>query len=334
MKVIRGFHNIQPTHRGAWLTIGNFDGLHLGHHAIVNTLKTHAAKDHAPTMVINFHPSPDSYFHAEQAKAKLMSLREKIQLLQAWGVDYLWLLPFNARLAQLTATQFVEDILISQLGMRGIVVGDDFHFGFKRQGTVTLLQDHAKAGSYQCITLTEQQDNLAEAKHLSPESNHTTSSQRISSTRIRQALAESQFAFAAQLLGRPFGLEGRVRPGQKRGRLLGFPTANIPLGRRVSPLLGVFAGWVTILDDDNDMLLPAVANIGRRPTIGGTKEPLLEVHLIDFQGDLYGKRLRFTPISKLRDEQKFESLEALQKQLHADVASAQQLLLQKAAATL
>ncbi len=311
MKVIRGLHNLQSVRRGAWVTIGNFDGLHLGHRAIIDTLKAYAAKQHAPTMVINFHPSPDSYFHGEHAKAKLMCLREKLALLQAFDVDYVLLLPFNAKLAALSATQFLEDILIKRLGMQGIVVGDDFHFGLKRQGTVELLQNHAIPGTYQCMTLTEQQQ----------------AQNRISSTRIRQALMDNNFVLAEQLLGRPFGIEGRVRPGQMRGRLLGFPTANIPLGRRVSPLLGVFAGWVVMPDDS---CLPAVANIGWRPTVGGTKEPLLEMHLLDYQGDLYGKRLRFIPVGKIRDEQKFSGLEALQAQLHADVASAKQLLTEAA----
>lgn len=319
MKVIRGLHNLQPAYRGAWITIGNFDGLHVGHRAIINMLKAHATKQHAPTMVINFHPSPDSYFHGEDAKAKLMSLREKLVVLQTLGVDYVLLLPFNAKLAALSATQFLETILIQQLGIRGIIVGDDFHFGFKRQGTVELLQHYAILGTYQCITLPEQR----KAQH------------RISSTRIRQALADSDFAMAEQLLGYAFSMEGRVRPGQMRGRLLGFPTANMSLSRRVSPLLGVYAGWVNIAEAHTGTWCaipkPAVANIGWRPTVGGTKEPLLEIHLLDYQSDLYGKRLRFTPICKLRNEQKFEGLDALQQQLHADVALARQVLAKKAA---
>lgn len=307
MQVIRGLHNVKPIYRHTWVTIGNFDGLHLGHHALIKQLQVEAKQHNAKTMLINFYPSPDQYFHPDNPKAKLMRLHEKMALLQKWDLDYLLLLPFNQALAQLSAQDFIETILIKQLGIKGIVIGDDFHFGYQRQGNIQLLQQ--KAEIYECVIAREQQENAL----------------RISSTRIRHALQTGDFALVERLLGRPYSISGRVRKGQARGRLLGFPTANIPLGRPVTPVLGVFAGWAQLSHGER---LPAVANIGWRPTVGGTKEPLLEVHLLDYNDDLYGQRIHFFFAAKLRDEQKFADLAALQAQLHVDIVMARHILSQ------
>lgn len=307
MQVIRGLHNITSVHRHTWVTIGNFDGLHLGHHALIKQLQAEAKQHQAKTMLINFYPSPDQYFHPDNPKAKLMRLHEKMALLQTWRLDYLLLLPFNETLARLPAQDFIENILIKKLDIKGIVIGDDFHFGYQRQGNIELLQQNAK--TYACVIAEQQQEQAL----------------RISSTRVREALQTADFALVERLLGRPYSVSGRVRRGQARGRLLGFPTANIPLGRPVMPVLGVFAGWVQLSCGD---ILPAVANIGWRPTVGGTKEPLLEVHLLDYSGDLYEQRIDFFFAAKLRDEQKFTDLAALQVQLHVDIAMARHLLSQ------
>lgn len=307
IKVIRGLHNIHTHEQGTWVSIGNFDGLHLGHRALIEKLADKAQAENTKTMLINFHPSPDVYFHPKQAKPKLMSLFQKIRFLDILRVDQLLLLWFNDKLAHMSAKDFIEKILIKKLKIKGIIVGEDFHFGYQRKGNVALLQDYAKQGYFQC--------ELLKTKNNEGE--------RISSTRIRQALAEANFALAKQLLGRHYSMVGRVAVGQMRGRLLGFPTANISLGPRIGPLLGVFAGWV-ILEDQSRW--PAVANIGWRPTVGGTKMPLLEVHIIDFNQDIYRQRLTFVPIAKVREEQKFASLDALKAQLHQDEEKAKALL--------
>lgn len=309
IRVIRGLHNIHASDQGAWVSIGNFDGLHLGHRALIDMLIEKAKSANTKTMLINFQPSPDTYFHPTKAKPKLTSLAQKINLLKTLSVDSFLLLPFNDKLAKMTARDFVESILIKKLKIQGIIVGEDFHFGYQRQGNVALLKDYARQGYFQCELFPTQQNDH----------------ERISSTRIRQSLIEANFSFAKQLLGRDYSITGKVAVGQMRGRLLGFPTANISLGLNIIPLLGVFAGWV-LLEDQTKW--PAVANIGWRPTVGGTKRPLLEVHILDFNQDIYGQRMTFVPVAKIREEQKFANLDALKAQLQQDVTAASQLLTQ------
>ncbi|WP_111643393.1 bifunctional riboflavin kinase/FAD synthetase [Marinimicrobium alkaliphilum] len=300
---IRGLHNLRPAHRGCVATIGSFDGVHLGHQAILRQL-TEAAREHQqPSVVMIFEPQPHEFFGREQAPARLMRLREKIQALFAAGVDRVFCLQFNAKLRSLSAQAFIDQVLVEGLGVRHLVVGDDFRFGCDRRGDFALLK---AAGAEHGFSVTDT-FTLAYA------------GERISSTRIREALEAADFDLAAQLLGRPYSISGRVGHGQRLGRQLGVPTANIQLRRHRSPLHGVYAVSATLEDGRS---LPGVANVGVRPTVQGGTKPLLEVHLLDVDEHLYGQRMTVVFHRKQRAEQRFASVADLQAQLHRDIAEA------------
>ncbi len=302
MELIRGLHNLRPRHRGCVATIGNFDGLHRGHRAVIGQLRRAAAAHGLPATLITFEPLPLEYFLGPRAPSRLSRLRDKVALLRALGVERLLVLPFDRRLAQMPAPEFVRRVLVEGLGVRHLVVGDDFRFGKDRRGDFALLQ---RAGRTHGFTVADT-ETLADAGG------------RISSTRVREALAAGDFAAVEAMLGRPYTMAGHVLHGDKRGRRIGFPTANLRVGRRVSPLRGVYAVTVS---GAGRAPRPAVCNIGRRPTVGG-ETFLLEVHLLDFAGDLYGRHLEVHFRQRLRDEQRFDSLDALIDQIHRDVAAA------------
>ncbi len=304
MELIRGLHNLRPRHRGCVATIGNFDGLHRGHRAVIGQLQRAAEAHGLPGTLITFEPLPLEYFLGERAPSRLSRLRDKVTLLRALGVERLLVLPFDRRLAEMPAEDFVRRVLVEGLGVRHLVVGDDFRFGKGRSGDFALLR---RAGAAHGFSV-EDTETLADAGG------------RISSTRVRAALAAGDFAAVQAMLGRPYTMGGHVIHGDKRGRQIGFHTANIRVGRRVSPLRGVYA--VTV-EGAADAPLPGVCNIGRRPTIGGDSF-LLEVHLLDFDGDLYGRHLEVHFRHHLRGERKFESLDALVAQIHRDVAAARE----------
>ncbi len=303
---IRGLHNLRHRHRPCVATIGTFDGVHLGHQAILRQLAEAASEHRLPATVMLFEPQPHEYFAGERAPARLMSLREKLQALSVAGAQRVLCLKFNDDLRRLSADEFVRRILVEGLGVRHLVVGDDFRFGCDRTGDFALLQ-------------------AAGIRHgFSVSDTHTLEfdGERISSTRIRAALEASDFALAEQLLGRPYRISGRVVYGQQLGRQLGVPTANIQLRRYRSPLQGVYA--VTVETHDG-AVHRGVANIGVRPTLSGVNKPLLEVHLLDYSGAagaLYGQRLAVQFHQRLRSEQKFASVEALRQQLQRDIAQA------------
>ncbi|HEY7883570.1 MAG TPA: bifunctional riboflavin kinase/FAD synthetase [Cellvibrionaceae bacterium] len=299
---IRGLHNLRPRHRGSVATIGTFDGIHRGHQAILQQLRTAAEQHQLPAVVIIFEPQPHEYFARETAPARLMSLAEKSRALFAAGVDRVLCLSFNHALAGLTAEQFVQKVLIEGLGIRHLVVGDDFRFGCDRQGNFALLQS---LGAKQGFT-------------VSDTATLTDAGVRISSTRIRQLLQQADFASAEKLLGRPYSIAGRVEHGKKLGRTLGIPTANIQMRRYRAPLAGVYVVVAAL----GDKCWPAVANVGVRPSVDSITRPLLEVHLLDYAGNLYGKRLSVFFKAKLRDEQRFDSIEALRTQLQQDIEQA------------
>lgn len=302
---IRGLHNLRPRHRGCVATIGSFDGVHLGHRAILRQL-TDAAQQHGlPAVVIIFEPQPHEFFSREKAPARLMRLREKVQALFEAGVQRILCLRFNEPLRSLSAREFIDRILVQGLGIRHLVVGDDFRFGCDRQGDFDFLN---KVGAEQGFSVTD---------------THTleVAGARVSSTRIREALEAGDFALAEQLLGRPYRITGRVGYGKQLGRQLGVPTANLQLRRYRSPLHGVFAISAHLA---NGSVQPGVANVGVRPTVSGDAQPLLEVHLLDFSGSLYGQMLDVEFHRKLRDEQKFESVDKLREQLQKDIAQARQ----------
>lgn len=306
MELIRGRHNLHPRHRGCVLTIGNFDGVHQGHRAVIRQLVQTGRERGLPSVAMVFEPQPQEFFTPARAPARLTRLREKLQLLAAAGLDRVLCLRFNHALAQLSPAAFISELLVQGLGVAHIVIGDDFRFGQHGAGHIGLLQ---QAGVDYGFSV---------ARHDTFELH----GRRISSSRIRAALAAGAFAEVADLLGRPYRLCGRVGHGDRLGRTIGFPTANLALHRRVSPLTGVFAVQVHGLAARP---LAGMANVGSRPTVGGSR-PRLEVHIFDFNQSCYGQLIEVEFHHKLRDEQRFESLAALTRQLHHDAAAARALL--------
>jgi riboflavin kinase/FMN adenylyltransferase len=302
VELIRGLHNLRPRHRGCVASIGNFDGVHLGHQAIVARLREHAAASGLPARVVLFEPQPLEFFRPEQVEPRLMRLREKLAALEALGVDGVLCLRFDARLAGMPREQFAQRLLIQGLGVRQLVVGPDFRFGHRRQGDVEYLSSVGAAAGF----------GVEAVPPL------LLDGERVSSTAVRQHLTAGDLAGAARLLGRPYTLHGRVSHGDARGRTIGFPTLNLPLRRKAVSLRGVFAVRVTGLAAQP---LPAVANLGWRPTVGGTY-PLLEVHVLDFSGEVYGRQVQVEFVQQLRDERRFDGLEALRAQIDLDVRAA------------
>ncbi len=300
MELIRGLHNLRPRHRGSVATIGNFDGVHLGHQAVIGRLAERGAELGVPATVITFEPQPLEYFAPDRVPPRLQRFREKMETLRRFAVDRVLVLPFNRRLAEMTAAAFIQRVLVDGLEVRYLVVGDDFRFGRGREGDFAMLE---AAGREHGFTVA----------HLH---SFCVDGERVSSTRIRRALEAGDLAAAERLLGRRYCMSGRVAHGDKLGRELGFPTANIHLHRKASPLEGIFAVEVFGLEREP---WPAVASLGNRPTVDGTRT-VLEVHLFDFDGDLYGRHLQVSFLHKLRDQEKFDSLAALQAQIAADVA--------------
>lgn len=302
MQLVRGLHNLQTAHRGCVATIGNFDGVHCGHQAILRRLRERAADLGVPSCVVIFEPQPREFFAPDNAPVRLTRLRDKLELLAAEGVDRVLCLAFNRRLRELSAADFVRQVLVEGLGVRHLEVGDDFRFGCDRAGDFAFLEQAGR------------QFGFSVEDALTVE----LAGERVSSTRVRAALQAADFAQVAQLLGRPFAIAGRVLHGQKLGRQLGAPTANVQLKRRRAPLTGVFL----VSAEFEGRRWPGVANIGVRPSVAGDGRPHLEVHLLDFSGDLYGRRLKVVFHHKLRDEQRFASLEALKAAIDADIANA------------
>lgn len=302
MQLVRGLHNLRPQHRGCAATIGNFDGVHRGHQAILQRLRERARELGVPSCVVIFEPQPREYFTPHAAPARLTRLREKVELLAAEGIDQVLCLPFDQHLRSLTAAAFVEAILVRGLGVKHLEVGDDFRFGCDRLGDFDFL---AQAGRAHGFTL--------EAARTVEEGGV-----RVSSTQVRIALANADFAQARQLLGRPYCITGRVLHGQKLARQLGWPTANVQLKRHRVPFTGVYLVSTVV----EGRTWPGVANIGVRPSVAGDGRPHLEIHLLGFAGDLYGRHLTVEFHQKLRDEQRFASLEALKSAIDADVAAA------------
>ena len=302
MQLIRGLGNLPQNLHACALTIGNFDGVHLGHQAILRHLRTKADELHLPMVVMLFEPQPREYFCTENAPARLMRLRDKLRYLKQAGVDMVIVAKFDRTFADLPAQQFIEDWLVRKLNVKFLSIGDDFKFGAKRQGNFALLQ---QAG--------EQFGFVVEDSR-----SFCLNELRISSTAIREALANDDLTLAEKLLGRPYRILGRVIHGNQLGRTIGFPTANIRLHRQVNPVKGVYAVKVRL---KSGAFFNGVANIGTRPTINGVNQ-LLEAHLFDFQGDLYGEWLDVELCHKIRNEMKFPSFEDLKAQIAQDVETA------------
>ena len=306
MELVRGLANLRDPHDGSVVTIGNYDGVHRGHQHMLATVTARARELGLPATVVTFEPTPREYFEGDAAPARLMRLREKLEALPLYGVDRVVVLRFDRRMQAMGADEFVERLLVRGLGARHVVVGHDFHYARRREGNIDTLR---AAGARHGYAVEEVGRYLVDGE-------------RVSSSLVREALGRGDLARAGLLLGRPYRMAGRVRRGQQLGRRLGYPTANLALHRKVVPLWGVFAVRVSgagLVDH------PAVVSLGTRPTIAGT-EPLLEVHVFDYDGDLYGRYLDVDFVRRLRDERRFESLDALVEQMHRDAAEARELL--------
>ncbi|QQD20695.1 bifunctional riboflavin kinase/FAD synthetase [Oceanospirillaceae bacterium ASx5O] len=314
MRLLRGLHNIPADFRGCAATIGNFDGLHLGHQGILRALKDVAAAQGVPTLVMLFEPQPKEFFAPQAAPARLANLREKLQDLASHHVDYVLCLPFNQALRSMPAQAFIEQILLQALRVKHLIVGDDFRFGCDR------------SGDYRALAAAGQQHGFQVQDSPTLE----LDSERVSSTRVRTELAANNLSRVAHLLGRPYRMSGRVAFGRQLGRQLDTPTANVMVNRRQLPLTGVFAVQVT--EEESGRRFSGVANCGIKPTVAGVPEPSLEVHLFDFSGNLYHRHLTVEFVRKLRDEQKFAGLAELQQAIAADKQAARQYFAARTAA--
>jgi riboflavin kinase/FMN adenylyltransferase len=305
MRLQRGFEPSAAAGRA--VAIGNFDGVHLGHQQILAVLCRHGRESQSPTAVVCFEPQPKEYFAKGGAPARLMRLRDKAARIAEAGVDELRVLRFDARLARLDADEFIQKVLVGALRARHVVIGEGFRFGRERRGDVALLR---RAGSLRGFAVEAVAPRLDGGRP-------------VSSTRVREALAAGRMDEAKALLGRDYRMSGRVVPGEELGRTLGFPTANLRLHRRVSPVAGIFAVRVS---GGGLVGHPGVASVGTRPTVDG-REWLLEAHAFDFEGDLYGERLDVDFIARLREEVRFPDLASMTRQMQDDARDARRLLM-------
>ena len=305
MRITHGF-NAPGTHHA--VTIGNFDGLHLGHQAMLARLQDVARTRGLPSCVLSFEPHPREFFAPEQAPARLSSLREKAECLQQLGIDRLHVFRFDRAFSALTAEAFIEQVLGRTLQARYVLVGDDFRYGAKRAGDFALLESLGQPLGFDAEFLPTVE----------------IAGERASSTAVRNALAAGELEHATRLLGRPYSISGRVVHGDKLGRDIGFPTANIQLRHNRPPLMGIFAVELYGL---NGTPLAGVASLGKRPTVKSPDAvPVLEVHLFDFNADIYGRRVRVSFLHKLRDEEKYPDLDSLVAQIKRDVDNAKHYL--------
>ena len=315
MLVLRHYHTIPDTLKGCVLAIGNFDGVHLGHRAVLDQALTIAKEQQLPCVVMTFHPHPKYFFSPENKPLALEPFHIKCRRLQGISIDGVIALPFNEKLASMSASQFVTNILCDALQVQHVVVGEDFRFGHKRQGDVGFLRNASN------------DKNFGFGFDAMPPV--ITNDQPISSSRIRTCLSSGNIKEATRLLGRPAQLYGRVAHGDKRGRTIGVPTANIRLGKLHQPRYGVYAVEYSLMDGADCVDYPpewkdAVANFGMRPTFNGT-EPLLEVHALQESGDFYGKFMRVRLIDFIRDEVAFENEKALKSQIRMDITKARDI---------
>ncbi|WP_101759658.1 bifunctional riboflavin kinase/FAD synthetase [Oceanicoccus sp. KOV_DT_Chl] len=306
MELIRGLHNLRPRHQGCVTTIGAFDGVHHGHQAVLRQLIEQGKALALPTVVVVFEPLPREYFAPKQAPARLMSFREKFKAFEQLGIDRVLRIPFTPGFREMGAKEFIHKVFVDGLAAKHIIVGDDLRFGRDRGGNFDLLKREGAMYGFDVV----------------PTSTLAIHGERVSSTRIRKALEEANFDLAEELLGKPFSITGRVIVGQQLGRQLDAPTANLQLHRLRAPLSGVYAVEVKI----DKQLQGGVANIGTRPTVDDSLTAILEVHLLDFNQDIYGKTIEVIFRKKIRNEQKFDSIEQLKQQIHQDIATGREYL--------
>ncbi|RLA25939.1 MAG: bifunctional riboflavin kinase/FAD synthetase [Gammaproteobacteria bacterium] len=307
MRLIRGIKKLQSFTSGCVLTIGNFDGVHKGHEVVISKLAEKGKLLGLPVVVMVFEPQPLEFFLKDNAPSRLTRLREKIIHFQHLPVDNLLIVHFNQCFADLDPKYFIQEILMQRLNVQYLVVGDDFHFGKARRGNFALLQ---AAGEQYGFKVTDT-------------ASFSVKGSRVSSTLIRDALNNGDLATAESMLGRSYSVCGRVVHGEKLGRKIGFPTANIQMQRKNTPIQGVFAVTMTGIDDKT---IFGVANVGTKPTVNGAAKVLLETHLFDFDQDIYGKYVEVHFKHKIRSEMHFQSVDDLKQQIQLDTALAKTLL--------
>jgi riboflavin kinase/FMN adenylyltransferase len=300
MELIRGLHNLRPRHHGCVATIGAFDGVHLGHQAVIRHLLEKSAAFGLPSLIIVFEPLPREYFAPKQAPARIMSFREKFRAVEALSVDRLLRIRFNKRFRGMPAQQFVDDVFVAALGVRYVVLGDDFRFGADRQGDIEFMRRQGERYGFEAVSTPT----------------CVADGERVSSTRIREALEAADFATAQTMLGRPYSISGRVILGRQLGRVIGTPTANLELRRLQAPLSGVYTVEVS---GGGLSRAHGVANVGVRPTVNDSIKANLEVHLLDRNINLYGRHIEVTFRHKLRNEMKFNSLDELKENIARDI---------------
>ncbi|MGZ8225240.1 MAG: bifunctional riboflavin kinase/FAD synthetase [Methylococcaceae bacterium] len=303
MRLIRGLAHLEPFKNGCVLTIGNFDGLHLGHRTVIKKLAERGAALGLPVVIMIFEPQPLEYFLNDNEPSRLMRLREKVIEFGKLPIDDLLIVRFNKRFANYDAEQFIEDILIKKLNIKHLVIGDDFHFGKARRGNFAMLREKGKRYGFS----------------VEDTGSYQSGGHRVSSTLIRDALSAGDLAQAERLLGHCYSVCGRVAHGDKRGRTIGYPTANIKMFRKNTPINGVFAVTMTGIDD---LEIEGVANVGTRPTVDGGAKVILETHLFNFNRDIYGRYVEVHFKQKIREEMRFQSIVQLQSQIANDVAEA------------
>jgi riboflavin kinase/FMN adenylyltransferase len=310
MQIIRGLHNIRPHHQKTVLTIGNFDGVHLGHQAVLAAVVDKARQLEATSTVMIFEPQPLEFFAPDKAPARLTSMSEKLQALKDSNIEQVLIIRFSEAFAGLDASEFIQKILIDGLQIKSLFVGDDFCFGKNRGGNFETLQQAGQTYGFDV-------ENL-----------HTISDDegRYSSTRIREHLSDGDFYQAEKCLGRPYTMCGRVAHGHKQGRNIGYPTINIELKRNRSPLLGVFA--VRVFGLSGDQGLNGVASIGNRPVVEDDDHYLLEVYIFDFDREVYGEHVQVEFVSHIRPEMNFDSFDSLKERIDDDARQARELLAQ------
>jgi riboflavin kinase/FMN adenylyltransferase len=305
MELIRGIHNLKPRHRGCVATIGNYDGLHLGHRQVLRQLREQAAADGLPSLVMSFEPTPLEFFCGENAPARLSTFREKVEQFREIGIDRFFCVHFTWEVAEMSPEQFIRALLVGGIDVRHLVVGDDFRFGRDRSGNFDTLLASGRSYGFEVVDTPS----------------FSVNGMRVSSTVVRDALARGDLELAERMLGRRYSMSGRVIRGDQLGRQLGYPTANMRVHRQKSPLKGVYAVRVSGLGEVRD----AMASLGTRPTVDG-REMRLEVHIFDFDEDIYGSHLRVEFVARLRDEQRFDSVELMAEQLARDAQSARDIL--------
>ena len=303
MIVIKQVSEFQQLHGACVATVGKFDGVHRGHRAILGRLKEVAGELGLPAVVVLLEPHPEEFFAGDDGEcpARLSSVQEKLHLMEGIAVDFAFVLRFDEALSRLSAEAYIKNILVDGLGLRHLVIGDDFRFGHRRQGDMALLQQRGTELGFTVETAPTYEQH----------------GQRVSSSRVRELLEAGDFAAAEAALGRPYAICGEVVRGQRLGTDLGFPTCNIPLHRRRIPLHGIYACQVRV----DGGLLPAAVSIGYRPTLGPGGEALLEAYLLDFDGNLYGQSIEVLFRKKIRDEVKFADLDAMKAQMAKDVTA-------------